>query len=159
MKNWTYGWNANGWLQKQQEAAFGDHFLRYAVSSNFSQCGVAVGDGIYIVMVKEGNLYLGGRILVDEITDRAGASLQLKLDSSELWTGGNEFAIAREDTLQRFSDRKVIAFETVENFLLHHSTEGLCPPKTRDGKVDGQTFRTIRQIASGEEAKLDAILA
>jgi hypothetical protein len=75
--SWIYSWNRNGWEQKRQDVQFGEKELRYASSDNFTRRGVSVGDTLFVVSVRGGNLYLGGKIEVAEVLPREEAASAL----------------------------------------------------------------------------------
>ena len=67
---WTCHWRFAGWNHAANPEF---HPVFYAGSNMFSTRGVDVGDAVYIVSLSKGQLYLGGRMTVDRLTDRANA--------------------------------------------------------------------------------------
>ncbi|MET0115982.1 MAG: uracil-DNA glycosylase family protein [Sedimenticola sp.] len=158
IRNWTYLWKNDMWERKTQDIQFGNRALRYAAGDQFHKRGVKSGDNVFIVTVKKGVAYLGGVIQVKSITDREAAANTLGVSSAELW-GASEFILPDSGNEDIFRPNLALPDSLIENLQLMHGKEGMRPPK-RDaqGRIDRQTLRGIRELAPGEEIKLQGLL-
>jgi hypothetical protein len=147
------------WNKKTEDFRFGEKHIRYAAGDQFLKRGVAPGDSVFIVTVRKGIVYLGGVIRVKLVTDRAAAANTLGIPSAELWDA-SEFILPAPSDADIFRPNLALTDRLVDDLQLLHGKADIKPPK-RDasGGVDRQTFRGIRRLAPGEEAKLEVLLA
>ncbi len=84
---WTYHWQFCCWrpaINREGQPMHGSG------GSNFRKRGVSAGDAVYIVSLSAGQLYLGGRLVVQRIVSRQEAVQLWKTDNlSEFRKVGN----------------------------------------------------------------------
>lgn len=156
MKYFTYLWPSKTWKKKASETS--DSTLGYASSDLFAQAKVMPDCTVFIATVKDGYCYLGGYIKVGVVTDRAGASEILGIADEDL-SDGQEFIIAKEDTVQPF--RADLKLDADFSRGLEFAKEGggfVNLKLDKDGLLKSQTLRGVRRLYTGEEKKLMELL-
>ncbi len=126
-------------------------------SNNFHKRDVSVGDFVYIVSLSEGYLYLGGRMIVEEIISRQEAVRRWKDDNlydAEEWIVGPE----ESGTLLNLKRRLAPALTKQLRF---ESKKGLKAPYfvSDTTKLDNQTTRGVRELTRESATILDRIIA
>ncbi len=125
-------------------------------SNNFHKRGVSVGDSVYIVSLSEGQLYLGGRMIVTEIISRQEAVRRWKEDNlydAEEWIVGLEESGTLLDLNRRLAPAltKQLRFE---------SKKGPKEPFfDSDSKLNNQATRGVRELTRESATILDHIIA
>lgn len=149
---WTCHWQFRTWLNRIN-SEFEPVCL--AGSNNFKKRGVSVSDVVYIVSLNEGQLYLGGRMVVKQIVTRRQAV--------RLWNNNN---------LYEADDWIVDPAQEGTPLHLHRR---LAPPLTRqlrfrsrsgpkepffvsDTRLDNQATRGVRELMPESAALLDRII-
>jgi hypothetical protein len=88
---WICHWLFRNWRPEIQREG---QPVRLAGSNSFRKRGVSVGDSVYIVSLGAGQLYLGGRMVVERIVSRREA---LRLwDDDDLYDDAEEWAVGPE---------------------------------------------------------------
>ncbi len=158
-RSWIYSWNKKGWEKKTQDVQFGEGELRYAASDNFTRRGVSAGDTLFIVNVRGGSLYLGGKIEVAEVLPREDAAHRLGLHPQQLWRKAGECVLADRYQLDAFRPNLRVDESLLKDLQLISGDRNTTVPKMDEGAVDEQTFRALRELAPGEDMKLRRLLA
>ena len=140
-KYFTYLWKNDEWKRKVKDL---DQNLIYAASNQFSERGVKVEDTLFIVTVLDGCLYLGGKIIIKQITNRSTAASLLSLNEADLWKA-SEYAIASLSSISIFQKNNLIE-GVISHKLEFTDGRGFKNPKLKDGKLDVQTFRGVREL-------------
>lgn len=105
---------------------------------------VGPGDTVYVVNFFRGELYVVGRLVVDQIVNRAQA--EHILGTTDLWEA-REHVIGRkgDSTFMRFD--AVIPAAQLPQIEFVASDGSIHPPaRNRHGAVDPQAFRGVREI-------------
>lgn len=142
----THYWTNDTW--KDQVAGLR---LTHVAGSSFRQRGVEVGDFIYVVTIKKGDLFLAGRMQVSQMVGQDEAE---RLLDSKLY-GANEHVIGRNGTVTRFD--AVVPDRIVQQLRFEPGGRGLV--RNAKGKLDQQTLRSLRELTPASAALLDSILA
>lgn len=149
-KAFTHYWGPEGFAGMKRGEP-----LSYASSGVFSERKVAKGDRLYVVTVKQGELYLLGCFTVDLITgNRSEARKRL---GREPWEGAEHaFAASRGGT--DFDPRRAVPIATVRQ-LRFVGDSGVKALRFKDAtRLDQQTLRGVRQMTEASAALLDAFL-
>lgn len=128
--------------------------LRHAANNQFRARGVGPDDRVYVVNWKNGTLYLVGRMIVDQVVDRAAA--ERIVGTTDLWPA-DDHVVARPGTATTVKMRELTEqqLRSVE-FVTETGTAG--PKLRRDGEVDHQTFRVTREISRSTAQMFEDIL-
>ena len=146
---WTCHWQFRYWRADiNQEWAP----LRSSGSNSFHKRGVSVGDTVYIISLSEGQLYLGGRMVVQRIVSRAEA-VRL-LNSDNLYDA--EVDAEESGTLLHLHRRLAPALTKQLRFV--SSAGPKRPLFVSQTELDNQTTRGVREITAESAALLDRII-
>lgn len=138
---WTHYWKNDTWDQETDEP------LDHAASNVFRSRGVASGDRVYVVTVRDGHLYLGGVIAVDAVVGQAEA--ERRLGNSSIWAA-DDHVIARDPG--PFVRDRQMADEVARALRFLPNGE---PMVFKEGAIDTQTMRGVRELAPESAALLD----
>ena len=129
--------------------------LMHAASEQFRKRKVGPGDQLYVLNIEGGALRLIGRMLVKEIVSRDEARSRL---GYEPWEGSDHaLSTERNSTKTRFDLYVPLAIVRQLEFRTASGLKGL---KFRsEGKLDGQTLRSVRELTPESAALLDGLLA
>lgn len=138
---WTHYWKNDTWDDETEEP------LNHAASNVFLSRGVAVGDRVYVVTVRDGHLYLGGVIAVDAVVGQAEA--ERRLGNSSIWAADDH--VIAKDPGPFVRDRQV-ADEVARALRFLPNGETMVFKK---GAIDTQTMRGVRELTPDSAALLD----
>jgi hypothetical protein len=126
-------------------------------SNQYLKRGIAKGDYVYVVSLSRGHLYLGGRIVVDEITDRATAVQ--RLNRTGLYDA-SDWIIGRKEAGTPLNFRRQLSAD-VSKRLRFLSPDGSIKPLffVSQNDLDVQATRGVRELSSDSAAMLEDILA
>jgi hypothetical protein len=135
--------------------------LDHTAGNQFRKRGIHRGDFVYVVAVKEKQLYLIGRMQVEEICSEKAAARHIgtgRLWEWDLWrspdgTPAKDHLIAKQGTETRMYSNLI-----VPNYLAEQLTFITEQGNTKLGSVNAQKLQTVRQLAPGSAQKLDALL-
>jgi hypothetical protein len=127
--------------------------LNHTAGNVFRRRGVGCGDSVYVVTVREGRLYLIGRLAVHQICSLSEAKQILRTDN--LWDA-QEHIIAASATPMRFD----FEVPTVITEHLLFVASGVSKPLRFDepGHLDQQTLRPVRELEPASARLLDKLL-
>lgn len=137
------------WL-RASDVKRGD-LLDHTAGNQFKRRSVEPGDYIYVVTVEKQDLYLIGKIKVGQICSQSEA--QQILGRDDLWEAEDHVIAEPGSELPMYSD--LIVPTAIAEQLIFVDRDGYEPPL---GKVDGRKLQSIRDLASGAEKALDALL-
>lgn len=143
------------WTRAVLRAAEGDEGepLVHTASNVFIDRGVERGDRIYVVTVKNGGLYLLGRLVVGVVCDLEYAAAALGYAPWE----ADDHLLASECTALRF-DRRIS--HDVASRLTFEGARGPVKLAYKDiGVLDEQSLRGVRQLTDASADVLDQQLA
>ena len=133
-----------------------DGKLLRAGSNLFNPIKINKGDKVYIVTVIQGQLYLGGRIIVDHILPHITA-INFQDWGYPLWEA-NYHIIMNKESAGYFKPDNKIPNEVTKN-LKFRSSGGLKKLKyENEGILDRQTLRNVRQLTKISAERLDQFL-
>lgn len=138
---WTHYWKNDTWDEESDEP------LDHAASNVFHSRGVAAGDRVYVVTVRDGHLYLGGVITVDAVVGQSEA--ERRLGKSSIWAA-DDHVIAKESG--PFVRDRQVADEVARGLRFLPNGE---PMEFKEGAIDTQTMRGVRELAPESAALLD----
>ncbi|MGE3595805.1 MAG: HNH endonuclease [Dehalococcoidia bacterium] len=144
MRFFTHYWQNDTW------AAHGEGQLNATASNQFRRSGVAPGDAVYVVTVIEGILYVGCRLVVDEVVSRREAAR--RLGTSDLWNA-SDFVLAKR--AERFLPDRAVPRSVVERLRFVPDRK---PKFKKAGVLDQQTLRGIRELTPASARLLDEVL-
>lgn len=142
MKSYTFCWNEKTWKGRSDLVRTGHIFIDYIAGEDkrpFSQ--FAEGDEVFIVRIKDGNLYLGGCLVVGSKPMRQHEAAA-RLGSPNL-IKKKLYLLAKRDRLDHF--RPSLLVDLDKAIALHLlPVDGVCktPRLVREtGLIYGQEFR------------------
>jgi hypothetical protein len=135
--------------------------LDHTAGNQFRKRGVQRGDFVYIVAVREKQLYLIGRMQVEEICSEARAAKYIgtaRLWELDLWrspdgTPAKDHLIAKQGTETRMHSNLIVPKNLAEQ-LAFITVQGV----TKLGSVSAQKLQTVRQLTPFYAQKLDGLL-
>jgi hypothetical protein len=144
MTAYTHYWKNDTWDEQLGQQ------LEHAASNAFRARGVRKGDRVFVVTIREGQLFVGGRLVVDKVTTQKDAE---KLLGTALWTA-RDHIVARNPlgVLQPVPVPNKIARRL--RFVPDSDLVWSSP-----GELDRQTLRGVRRLSDESAALLDDILA
>jgi hypothetical protein len=148
---WTCYWMFSSWRTDIN----GEGPVCSSGSNTFRKRGVSVGDVAYVVSLKAGQLYLGGRMTVREIVSR---SEMLRLWKSDNLYNAEEWIVDPEQkgTLLHLH-RRLSPILTKQ--LWFESKAGPRALKfVSDTKLDNQAIRGVRELTPDSAALFDRII-
>jgi hypothetical protein len=128
----------------------GGYSLNHSASNQYWR--VHVGDTVWIVTVRDGDLYLLGRILVAEVTDQQGAIRAFQ--TTDLWRA--DFHILAEPETDEVI--REIPIAQLAPRLRFRSRAGNDRLAVVDGKVNPQQLQTMRVLTSDAATLLEIAL-
>lgn len=125
-------------------------WLKHAAGRWFTSRGVRIGDAVYVVTVKDGSLYLVGRMLVGGIVNQKIAEGIL----------GRAIYYDREHLLAQAGSASEISFERqvsprVVRQLRVRSRDRRTPVFVDGKRLDRQTFRNVRELTRASAGLLE----
>ena len=114
------------------------------------------GDNIWIVTVRDGELFLLSKLYVDEITDRTGAVKRLGADG--IWGNMKHYAIAAPDKMEPLKD---VSITNIADKLRFKTTNvKRTKLDLRDGdKVNAQQLQTMRILDEASALLIEQVWA
>ena len=131
-------WEANGNAQRTLNAIYGNQFFRRSV---------AIGDIVYVVTVRNGILFLGGRLEVGTRT---------RHDQPILADWAQEIR-AKPNTATAFNATREVPRELAERLIIL-SSRGPVTLEFDEYGLNHQKMRTMRELSTGSAAELDRLI-
>jgi hypothetical protein len=152
-ESWLHHWQNRSWRNEvNREGAR----IRAAGGDQFASHGVRPGDRIFIVTIRSGRLFLGGRFTVSEITTRARA--QRILRSKSLFRVGT-WAIGRRAGGTPLDLHRELSPELVRRLRLQ-SKKGERPLHfSSPDRLDNQATRNLGHLTRRSAELLEAVLS
>ena len=147
MNNWTHYWR-QATVEDIDLMNLSDP-LDHSASNMFLKRGVKQGDRVYVISCFDGDFYVVGRLIVDQVVDQRTAQRSLPY---EPWHA-EDHILTRPGTRTPLRLNATVPMKDVRR-LQFISQRGVGYPKfTPKGVPDPQTFRGVRQITD-DTAKL-----
>jgi HNH endonuclease len=150
----THYWQNQTWELNRDIGAKGD-LLEHCASNLFTQRGVSSDDFVYVITVKDGQLYLCAKMQVAMVCTDIEAAEYLNRELTDLWEA-NEHIVAHAATPQEYN------FVVPENITksLRFLNKNAEKPLVFDalGRLDKQTLRGVRELSLSSAAQLDKLL-
>lgn len=150
---WTFHWQNRYWrddINAEYEP------VHSSGSSNFQKRGVKVGDVVYVISLVDGQLCLGGRMIVSQIIDRAEAVRILKNDN--LYEA-DEWIIGKQQDGTPLNLRRRLSTSLARQLRFESERS---EPKSlffvSDSRIDNQATRGVRRLTPKSAALLDRII-
>jgi len=154
MTAFTHYWKNDTFEQMRANGNEGKP-LDHTAGNTFANVGVKRGDSVYVLTVKEGELFLVGRMTVSKIV-HSDAEAQSLL-GYDVWPASDHL-IASENECTPMRFRRRVPLEIVKQ-LRFDSKAGPKPLTfTAEGRLDQQTLRGVRQLSRMSVGLLDSIL-
>ncbi len=151
MASYTFLWNNDTW---DQRAKSDDDAVDYIAGENKRPFSTFVkGDEVFVITVKKGNLYIGGRLVV-------GDGPVLKVEAEKLLGRTNIinkdlYFIAEKQAIDKFRAAKLVDLEVAKNLdLITSKGERKKPNLDKSGGIDRQAFRIPFQLTKASADKL-----
>lgn len=157
MAYFTHYWKGSTFESTKNDVPLGRNtgFLDHTAGEQFKSRGVQRGDTVYAITFKSGELFVVGRLIVDQILGQREAQ---RLLTYELWEASEHLiGDSTKLTTMRFDavvpDAKVAAIR-----FLDRDGARSAPARNRRGGIDPQTFRGVRQITEPTARLFDDVL-
>jgi len=122
--------------------------LDHSASKQFQR--IDVDDHVWVVTVRNGKLFLLGRIIVGQVTDQAGA-VQL-MGTHDLWKASHHI-VAALGTAEQIRN---VSISSLAGSLRFDSDRDRL--SVSDGLVNAQQLQTMRVLTADSAAKLEAAM-
>lgn len=150
---WTCHWQFRLWrddINTEFES------VRSSGSNRFTERGVSVGDTVYIVSLGGGQLYLGGRMVVQRIVSRD--------EAVELWDNDNlydaeEWVVDPDEQGTPLHLHRRLAPAVTKRLRFESKTGPKEACFVSDTELDNQATRGVRELTRESAALLDRIIA
>jgi|GEM_PF-1416656 len=149
---WTFHWQFRLWRD--------DNNTEYETvdssgSNSFRKRGVAVGDTVYVISLSAGQLYLGGRMTVGQITSRDDA---IRLLGTDNLYEANEWIVDPERAGTPLHLHRRLSPELTKRLRFESKTGPKEPCFVSDTELDNQATRGVRELTAASAALLDRII-
>jgi len=150
----THYWSNRTWNQQKKHSSEND-LLEHIAGNSFGKREIDIGDGIYVITVIKGKLYLYGMLIVGKICDADEAAEYLKCKAEDLWEA-DEHILASAATYTNLSFE--VPLEVTKK-LRFKSGNDLKPLLfSSPNCLDQQTLRGVRELDSNSASELDKLL-
>jgi hypothetical protein len=153
VRAFTQYWTAD--TVAMQDDASEDRTFTHTACNEFVTRGVEPGDLIYLVSLEDGKMVILSRGEVARIVTHSEAERILKND--DLWDAADHALIAPGTGLPFGKSKVGDDVASGLRFLLKNGSESALKYR-ENGRLDGQTLRTVRQLTPESAAQLDAVL-
>jgi len=154
MNYFTHYWKNETW-EKNRNSNFPGTLLEHLSGNDFHKCNIKIGDVGYVVTIKEGLLYLCGKLIVGKYCGINEAARITGLKPEQLWQA-DEHIIASEATAMLWDLRVPLVITKQLEFFDGSKTKRLTF-ESKD-RLDRQTLRVIRKLTPHSAALLDTLL-
>jgi hypothetical protein len=153
VRTWTHFWSAEA---VAASTAIATSMFDHSASNQFRDRGVAPGDAVFGISYVDGDLHVIGRLTVDKIVDQATAEHLLPY---EPWMAADHVISAPQTCTAMHYDRIIGGAQMGQiSFVLASGGVGGVKHR-RDGKVEPQSFRGVREITPGTARLFESVLA
>lgn len=152
IRYWTTYWQSRFWRPDvNPELAPFD----LSGSNRYSQRGVSAGDCVFVVSMKNGQLHLGGRMIVSEIVSHEAA---IELSGSDELYDASEWIVARDGTGSPLALGRYLEPAATRR-LRFQTSSGVRGLKFKShSNLDEQTLRGVRELTPESAKILDRIV-
>lgn len=124
-------------------------------SNSFRKRGVSVGDSVYIVSLSAGQLYLGGRMVVQRIVSRPEA---VRLWNNDSLYDAEEWIVDPEESGTLLHLHRRLSPALTKRLRFVSSSGPKEPFFVSETELDNQTTRGVRELTPESGALLDRII-
>lgn len=157
MKYFTHYWKNKTW-EDNRKADFSNQAVKHISGNDLRKVGMSVGDTVFIITVKEGKLFVAGKLTIGKFCSRTEAAKEMDCSPSKLWDA-KEHIIASNytETPPKNWDLKV-PLDVTKQLLFISGKEIKSLKFISDSELDQQTLRKPRQLTFESAQKLDEVL-
>ena len=149
---WTCHWRFETW---QPDVNTEYETVDCSGGSTFSKRGIAVGDTVYVISLSAGQLYLGGRMTVKQITSRDEA---VRLLGSDNLYDAPEWVVDPERAGTPLHLHRRLSPQLTKRLRFESKTGPKEPCFVSDTELDNQATRGVRELTAASAALLDRII-
>src|ERR1035437_2524139 len=148
---WTTYWREKYWAVNEEHEAV------QSSGGSFRKRGVSIGDVLYIISQRFGQLLVGGRMTIGRIVTREEAARIRK--RKDLYNA-DEWVIGQKGSGTAFRQHRQLAPEITKQlrFVSGESATGKPLLFVNDRNLDRQTTRIVRELTAESAALLDEII-
>ena len=154
-RSWTCHWRFSTWRPDINSEGMR---VRSSGSNSFRKRGVSPGDKVYVVSLKGGQLYLGGRYTVERIVSRMDALRLFDRDEDSLYDA-DEWAIDLQQTGTLLDLHRRLAPEMTKQLRFVSPSGPKEPCFISATELDNQATRGVRELTAESAALLDRVIA
>ena len=151
MRYFTHYWS-NQWLE--QAAGLEGQPLDHTAGNLFHKRDVQSGDYVYVISVKEGQLYLIGGLQVERICNFQEAQAERDYP---VWEA-DDHILAKEGSETAMSFGQMVPMDVVINLRLLSGAKEVGPKFTKKNRLDQQTFRGVRELTAESAQTFEDLL-
>jgi hypothetical protein len=159
MTTYTFLWNNESWKRKDELArSTGDRHIDYiAGDAKKPLVNFVAGDEIFVITVRGGNLYIGGRLIVNSSPVTKAQAVEA-LGRKDL-IDKDRYVLATRDRLDIFRPATLVDLDDAKSLELYTSTgESKKPDLDEHGGIDRQTFRSPYRLTAKSASVLRGYL-
>ena len=131
--------------------------LSHTAGNLFRSKGVTEGDVVYVITVIDGELRLGGKLVVEKVMGKKQAAAYLEIPAERMWDGKDQLLMSTR-TAKYFTPLNKVKKNIVEE-LQFKSSNGFRPVKFYpDGRIHEQTLRGVCELTETSAKLLDKSL-
>ena len=153
MRYWTHYWTPGA---VSGSASMGISLCDHTASNQFLDRGVAVGDAVFVITYADGDLRVLGRLIVERVVDYAAAQ---RLLPYEPWQAADHLISSAQNCTKLSFSTSIdpTNFQQIEFVRASGALTGI--KNRRDGSVEPQSFRGVREITPGTARLFEQALA
>jgi hypothetical protein len=127
--------------------------LNHTAGNVFKRRGVKSGDVVYVITIMDGELIVGGKIIVDKILNQSQAGLYLGQPAEKLWEAADHLVMPIRQA-EYFNPKNKVPFSVSSRLGILNSS-GTRFPKCIEKKLDSQTMRGVCELSHSASQALD----
>ncbi len=157
-KYFTHYWKNSTW-EDNRNSQFADYAVKHISGNDLSKRGIEIGDVVFIITVKEGKLFLSGKLTVGKFCTRKEAAKEMNCEPTDLWDA-KEHIIASNftPTTKKYWDLQVPTDVTEQLEFISGNEIKTLKFKSKN-YLDQQTLRSVRRLTPESAQKLDEVLS
>jgi hypothetical protein len=133
--------------------------LDHTAGNQFRKKGIRAGDVIYIITIFDGKMFLGGKLVVDQVVGKQMAAEILDTSPGMLWDAKDHVLADDEEYLYSFDPDNEVPWDIAKGICIKNSdgTRGLKRARGGSG-IDPQTIRGVCELTKFSATQLDRLL-
>lgn len=157
-KYFTHYWRNDTW-ENNRTSKFADYALKHISGNDLKQRGIEVGDNVFVVTVKQGKLFLAGKLVVGKYCKLEEIAKEMNCKPSDLWDAKYHIVASEfTTTTEKHWDLPVPPNITEKLEFIRDKEIKTLKFKSKN-YLDPQTLRKVRQLTFDSAKKLNELLS